>query len=212
MSISSVGPGSYEPGYGSALNQAIWSMLLENGAFAAYSSGNLPPASGSSRGSDSISFSMEAIAALAKRASGSLQSSEAISQPVGPTSSFLQVYAQQAADGVVGRFYKETDPSNFTSDMSEDEKNSFMAAYQSGTLNIQTAEEAGVKVGPYQTTWTEGGSGGGMFGSTIQVDATAVMKVAKYAATLFDPFFGISVVSWGGPPDASAPQEGSSGS
>ena len=154
---------------------------------------------------DVISFSLEAIAALAN--SGLSSSARPIQKMAQVTSGadlgkFAQAYARHAADGVEGRFYKSTDPETLTGMMSPDQAASFMEAYKNKTLKIQTFEDAGVKSGDLSVTFSDKSqtTSGGDARGPVAVDATSVMKTSKYALTSIDPFFGGYVVSWGGPP------------
>ncbi len=123
-----------------------------------------------------------------------------------PIDNFAQIYAQQAADGVAGRFYKETDVNQFTAGMSDSTKTSFMQAYNNHTLDIQSANKAAgvISSGSSTTTFNAGAAGGGeALGGNGSINVTALTKTNQYARILYDPFFGAAVVSWGGAPSAS---------
>lgn len=158
--------------------------------------------SGRSGGSqDTVSFSIQAIMALAKKQNNPPAQAAEIVAPLAATQAadnFAKLYAQHAADGVVGRFYKGTDVVAWTAGMDGDQKASFLEAYNNHTLNIQKFEDAGVKTtGSLDETITvQGMSIGG--GGTC--DATAISSKYKYVSTVPDPMFGGYVVSWGGPP------------
>lgn len=120
---------------------------------------------------------------------------------------FQAAYAAQAADGVDGRFYDGTDVDSLAPIMSDDEFASFKAAFDSRSLTIQSASTApGVQwSGSEVTTFSETAIGGGesMSSEGQGIDLTAFMTTTKYALISYDPFFGPTIISWGGPPDAS---------
>jgi len=203
MSISSTN-------YALELYTSAYQLLKSSNQAVTFSSsqksGQIMSISGRSGSADDvISFSLEAIAALAN--SGLSSSARPIQKMAQATSSedlgkFAQAYARHAADGVEGRFYKSTDPETLTGMMSPDQAASFMEAYKNKTLKIQTFEDAGVKSGDLSVTFSDKSQivSGGDARGPIAVDATSVMKTSKYALTSIDPFFGGYVVSWGGPP------------
>ncbi len=113
---------------------------------------------------------------------------------------FANVYAAQEADGPVGRFYKGTDVSEFTTGMSDAQKASFLTAYNNHTLDIQSASDAAGVVETGTTTATISEGGASEVGSgTGSISTVQLMKTNQYVMVQVDPFFGNTVIGWGGP-------------
>lgn len=121
------------------------------------------------------------------------------------SSAFETQFAAEAAAGPEGRYYNSTTPQDLAPMMSDEEYASFKEAFDNRTLTIQTAASApGVQfTGSVTTTFSEGSIGGSesMSGQGPGVDTSQLLKTSKYALVVYDPFFGPSVISWGGPPD-----------
>lgn len=146
---------------------------------------------------DSVSFSSQALEALAKGQDNSF--SGALSQVAQETSStgvnqLATAYSNEASQSLSDRFYNETDPSTLTGMMSPDEAASFKAAFANRSLTIQTAAEAGLKAtGSWSETFTANGNAGG---GDYTIPTSSLN--AKYALTSVDLISGGYVVSWGG--------------
>jgi len=125
---------------------------------------------------------------------------------------FANEYAAQKAEGAAGRFYNEVNVNLFTAGFSSAEKASFITAYNNQTLDIQSVNDAaGVTIedaagataggsGQSYATFSEtatgsGGSGGG-YGEYL--DVSDLEKTNQYVVDTGSPFFGDTVVSWGG--------------
>jgi hypothetical protein len=128
------------------------------------------------------------------------------SNPLFPSAAGFQAqYAAELADGPAGRFYNSTNPQSLAPMMSQDEYASFQEAFDSRTLTIQSAADTpGVQfIGSDSTTFAETGAGGSEYSRGGQVlDMTQFLQTTKYSLVSWDPFFGPTIVSWGGPPDS----------
>lgn len=142
----------------------------------------------------------EAAAASAKAGSSSLA-------PDGDASwsaKFASQFATEAADGADGRFYNSTDPDTLAPMMGDEEYASFKAAFDSKTLTIQPAQanSAVAITGEQDVSFTSNGAGKGMtWSGDMTIDTTKVDS--KYALVTSDPFFGPTLITWGGPKDKS---------
>ena len=139
----------------------------------------------------------EAAAAVTKAGSASLT-------PDGDASwsaKFASQYATEAADGADGRFYNSTDADTFALMMGDEEYASFKAAFESKTLTFQSAQDnsAVAITGEQDVSFTSNGAGKGM---TWSGDITITTKTdSKYGFIACDPFFGPTLITWGGPKD-----------
>lgn len=149
--------------YGLALSTAAETMGGIGGSIsftfseATGGSGN-PIISGSTAG---------AVTAAIAKAKATLAAGGQLPPPTNAVDNFAQIYAQQAADGVAGRFYKGANLSLYTMGLSKAAKTSFMKAFNSRTLDIQSVTNAtGVtSTGTSTTSFFAGADGGGMAGS-----------------------------------------------
>jgi hypothetical protein len=115
---------------------------------------------------------------------------------------FAQIYSAQRAEGVAGRFYNGTDINLFTANLSDAAKASFNTAYNAHTLSIQSQSEAPAVLASgseitttfsSQSQWS-GGTGGG-----YENLSSSLAQTNQYYSETYSPFFGYTVVSWGGP-------------
>jgi hypothetical protein len=115
---------------------------------------------------------------------------------------FAQLYAAQQAEGISGRFYNGADLDQFTSNMSDAEKAAFTTAYNNHTLTIQSVSDSGVSVdaGQITTTFSESGAGGSevMSANGAGINYSSLAKTNQYYGATYSPFFGYTIVSWGG--------------
>ncbi len=117
---------------------------------------------------------------------------------------FANLYAKQLDEGVSGRFYDETDLSEFTAGMSSDEKASFMTAFENKTLTITPlSSTSGVNLvgsGTSTTTISESATGGSEMSSETGYSGTDVSALeqqgTKYISGTESAFFGLSAVTW----------------
>lgn len=118
---------------------------------------------------------------------------------------FANAYAAQLAAGTSGRFYAGDDDASIPQEealMSPAEKASFVSAYNSRTLSVQSAEdspaamEAGSWAGTMLSGQSEWNQGSGYYAN---ISSGSLPDENQYSFTTYSPFFGFSVISWGGP-------------
>lgn len=119
---------------------------------------------------------------------------------------FANAYATQLAAGESGRFYAGDDDDGIPqveAVMSPAEKASFIAAYDSQTLSIQSAGES-------PNAMEAGSSGGTMLSDDSEwredsgvgyanISSSSLPNNNQYYFEDYSPFFGFSIISWGGP-------------
>jgi hypothetical protein len=111
---------------------------------------------------------------------------------------FAQLYSAAAAEGPAARFYQTTGLDSILPSLTDDQKQSFVTAFNNKTLTIQSATDAaGVTwSGTTYSTTTKGDLGGESQGGTGTVDTSALLAEGKNVLVGYSSFFAPIVISW----------------